>query len=344
MSEPRIVVVTARPVILERGEVERSNDQLAALRRFAGAGIDPETVHIRGAHICNSARDFYYSRFDRSKGALQEVAELVPGRPLALGHRMDGETLARFFMAQEALAPEPRKAPRKDRYWTDGLFYFPKDDEGDRLARRIDIGVIREVSLHWGCVGANCSLDGLPYWQCPHMAGEIYDDGFCEILWSGITTVLEVSLVVAGGQKGTSTFQVQESRHLKRGESVRAVTVDEMRDEKVARMRQTQRDSIFDDPTPERAQPLRGSVQALVCAKSRFSEELDAAQWVREQDFDAHDRSEESGAWIFRQFSTSSCERNSAREIALDEGVTARVCSLKPAPQQAEAPSDSIFA
>lgn len=272
--------------------------------------VMPEEVHVRGMLLCNSERDHYYSRF--SPDALTEVAELLPGRPVMVGHKYDALPIGRFFAGERKFIEQDRK-PRRDSYWVEGLFTVPRDTEGDAIVRRIDHGIYRDVSLGWRCLGAKCSICGnhiADRQRCDHVPGEVYDQGLCDFEFSDITAVMEGSLVYAGGQKDTQMF-VPGERSMAPAEFERfGLSWSRLADYKAQGLTEEQR-----------GRQLRGSIHTIVCAQDRFDTEAAASRWVRDHDFSPSRVSVGGGAWRFRQFSSE----RTARSVTLDDHVTGEV-------------------
>lgn len=327
----------------EVGERTLKEKFLPAVRETAGATLDPEEFHVRGMLLCNSRRDRYYSRF--TPDALNEVVDLLPGRPVMIGHNRTTLPIGRFFSAKRTFgrANEPMhetRGPRADRYWVEGLFYLPKDAEGDAIARRIDMGIYRDTSIGWRCTDATCSLCGNNIDNrsaCHHVPGELYDDGFADFAFSGITSVMEGSLVFSGGQIDTTTFN-PEARS--RSGSVSDFELEDLFGGALMWDRIAPMKSVFAEEQErgktERSRRLRSQVGAIICSKDRFEQRKDAASFVREHEFRADKPLEDSdNSWRFVQR-----EGTTERGIKFDEGVTAALLTHAPEP---EVGIDSLF-
>jgi len=73
------------------------------------------------------------------------------------------------------------------------------------MARKIAIGLWREVSISWWMKSFVNSIDSKPFDECPYYPGQELPDGQTVIgIMSGIEEVNEVSIVSRGGQKDTS--------------------------------------------------------------------------------------------------------------------------------------------
>lgn len=298
----------------KEGERAVKDKFLPVIRDIArNSQLVTDDFHARGTLLCNSARDSYYSRFSLS--ALDEIAELLPGRPVGVGHRHDKLPVATYFSAKRVFIPDGR-SPRRDNYWVEALYYFPRDPEGDAMAKRIDMGIYRETSVGWRCLGANCSLCGndIDGPDCDHIPGELYRDGLAEYEFSGVTNVLEGSLVMAGGQKNTSTFNPE------RGHNVEDMHLASIfggayiaRDFPYMKQR-----SINAKGGDERSPRLRRNVASLVCSRERFESIREAAAFVRYHEWRADKHTETDMDFRFTQ--QEGQEQGSA---IVDEGVVA---------------------
>jgi hypothetical protein len=303
---------------------------LAAIHTHAGTrDLSAEDIHVRGMYLCNSKRDHYYSRFSLS--ALDEIAELIPGRPVMTGHNYHTLPVGRFFNARRVYRPELGE-PKNDSYWLEAHFYVPRDAEGDALVRRIDQGIYREVSIGWRCVEGACALCGNSITdrdRCGHVPGEVYEDGICEYEFNGITAVLEGSLVFAGGQKDTSLFNpdaVAEAASMSAEQFAQRADLDAS---KLPTMKRAFVSQVPEISSGANMRQLRDSIQSIVMHKERFRDRTAAARWVREHEFRADKATESDDSFRFVQFPDGNCEDGSCRTLGAgkhDNGVQFVVC------------------
>lgn len=315
-----------------------------AIQTFANRSVSPDDVHIRGMLLTNTQRDFYYSRFTRE--ALEEQTDLIPGAPVMAGHDYSRLPDARFF-ASRVIRIEDASLPKRDQYWTENLYYVPRDAEGDAYVRRVDLGVFKEVSIGFRLASTPCSVCKKAIWACEHIPGEVYDRaGICEWGMEGITSVLEGSQVFRGGQKDTTNF-IPDGQSSNRIVSAFAPGGDDFDSRLLIAAKRANAEAIKSGMTLEeflatdeasRATGLgavfgkrgeRSNTQSVVCNKSRFTDPRRAAKWVRDHDFRADKRSENDAAFVFEQFPESMIEPGSIRAIGLDDGVSARVCKVR---------------
>jgi hypothetical protein len=141
---------------------------------------------------------------------------------------------------------------------------------------------------------------------CGHIPGEVYErGGLAEFQFSGITGVMEGSLVFSGGQKETVTFKPRgedsgRSRSNEPLDEFEGLSWDRMADYKRSLL-----ERVADHDTPVEAllrggsfdQPVRRQLFAVECGVKRFSE-AQAAKWCRDHGFRADKR--ERGADTFR--------------------------------------------
>lgn len=319
-------VGSAYPLSIDE-ERSLKEKHLPTVQALAATGVGADDFHLRGMYLCNSARDYYYSRF--TVGALDEIAGMLVGRPVMVGHNYGTLPVGRFVTGKRI--EREGRAPKRDRWWVEGLFYLPRDAEGDAIAKRIDQGIYREVSIGWRCLDATCNIcrnDIRDRDRCEHIPGELYDQGLCEYQFSGITAVLEGSLVFAGGQKDTSTFTPAGERGATWQEWAAA---PQLRDSDLPAFKRSavlDAEGILDAATRSHRQEerQRTSVQSVVCSKSRFGSEAEAARWARDHDFRADKVDATDDSFRFRQFEPTRCKDDSFRTIEMDEGVKAVIC------------------
>ena len=333
----------------ERGLKEKDHERIQS---FAARDLNPDEYTIRGSLVCNSRRDFYYSRF--TKDALDEVAEMLPGAPKMGAHQYGTLPMGLTYDARVIKRTDDAamRWPERDRWAVETKYIIPNTDFGRDTVTNIDLGIFREVSLGWRCAGADCSTCGEHIYSCPHIPGDIYrGKGITEFQFSGITNVLEDSFVFRGGQKGTSTFIPEGAGE--RAETLAAVAGAASRLSRMVSgdvawdsLSQLKRDGASDLRTMPNhvraavanwsraagwglmcAEPgERGNTQAVVCERSRFETPQAAARWVREHDFRADRRTTSAKSFIFRQFDEAVGEKGSFFDEPMDEGVSARCC------------------
>jgi len=341
-------------------ELERSLREryLGQIQQLSGRKVQSDDFVVRGMMVANTQRDFYYSRFSRE--SLIEASQLVVGAPVMYGHDYGTQPVGRIFSAKVSRVENP-DLPARDQHWLEALYYVPRDEAGEAHVRRVDLGIFREVSFGWRCMGQDCSICGDSIYRCPHIPGEIYEErGFCEYEFSGITAALEVSHVFRGGQKGTSTFEPEDAgRTAASAPELSALAlrafVPGTLDVDPASLMIAKRhngallsrhlsagetlDSWLASEAGERAvgmgalffgkQGERANTQAIQVRADRFSSRYAAAKWVREHDFRA-DRMKESGGMLtFEQMAEKQFETKGWRNIRLDTGIEARVGNPK---------------
>jgi hypothetical protein len=341
---------------LARARAERSlrDRYLGQIQQLSGRKVQADDFVIRGMMVANTQRDYYYSRFSRE--SLVEASQLIVGAPVMYGHDYGTQPVGRIFSAKVSRVENTDLAAR-DQHWLEALYYVPRDAEGEAHVRRVDLGIFREVSFGWRCMGQDCSICGDSIYRCPHIPGEIYEErGFCEYEFSGITAALEVSHVFRGGQKGTSTFEPEDAgRAAGSAPELSALAmrafVPGTRDIDPASLMIAKRHNgalvqrhLGDSQTLEQwlrteegeravgmgalffgKQGERANTQAIQVRADRFSSTYAASKWVREHDFRADRMKESSGTLTFEQVPEKQFEARGWRSIRLDTGIEARV-------------------
>jgi hypothetical protein len=240
---------------------------------------------------------------------------MLPGRPVADSHNYRLRAEGRFFSAK--VVQRANGSGRKAN-WVEALFYLPNTARGQEVAQRIDTGIDREVSIGWSCLDQKCNVCGESIQRCGHIPGDIYEGvGFAEYEFDGVTNAFEGSLVLAGGQKDTSTFIPDGARHGPAPTVLSWAALPSLK-----RQPQNER-GIFEDMFgPEPVPGIRSLVHAIEVGPA-LRERMMPAAWVREHGFRAN-RAEMSGdVQVFNQFSPGDPEGRKLVRVKLDEGVTA---------------------
>lgn len=197
-------------VAIER-ELEPSDDALAKVARWVPEGFPrptAETVRTFSAVVCNNLVDYYSTEFtDR---ALGQIALLVPGsngmRNHDAGWSLEALPVCRYYDAFTREIPGVLTRTGGQAIEVVGSFYHERGTEfAEMMAKRIMLGIWREVSLSWWMRLFTNSIDGKPFDESPYYAGQVFEDGtVCIGIMDDVMEVEEISLVPRGGQKGTS--------------------------------------------------------------------------------------------------------------------------------------------
>jgi len=156
-------------------------------------------VYVCSAMVCNDIVDHYSTRF--TPEALAEIVNLIIGVNIMRNHVEYGESalpIARVFAA-DLVKQADGLYVRMRFYWERGTAF------GDEMARKVALGIWREVSLSWWMRSFTNSIDGKPFDESPYYAGQELPDGQTVVgIMADIVEVNEVSVVPRGGQKNTS--------------------------------------------------------------------------------------------------------------------------------------------
>jgi hypothetical protein len=334
----------AKLLVMEEAAQARAN-HIKEIQKFASAAIGPDDVHVFGMRIVNSKPASFYGQFPPD--ALTTVAEMLPGRPVMVGHNYDTAPVGRFFAAQRVFKPETPTTPRAESYWVEALFYMLKGDpEGDAMARKIEAGIASEVSLGWAFRKAECSIckNDVRSNACMHQPGEVYEDGGMAVfMMNGVTEVLEGSVVYAGAERGTHFFKASRGERV----PVNAVLASTLAATKAADLAGAEDDDSIDGlftAAPRRApEPVRGIVQTLVCSLDRFAGADDAKRWARQHSFTADTMQTEGDGFYFTQFAASA-DAGDVKRIHIASGVSGIIVKPRKTSGEAQASLTDLLA
>jgi hypothetical protein len=129
-----------------------------------------------------------------------QIAELMIGAPILVGHQTDSLPIARVFHAE--------KAERDGRSWVRGYFYWLRDADGaETLRSNIDGGIYQECSISFLYTKPICLLCQQDVRDCGHEPNREYRlhgrRQICSFRYEGISKVLECSLVYRGAIPNT---------------------------------------------------------------------------------------------------------------------------------------------
>ena len=176
---------------------------LALINQYVPDGEPRATlddVYVRSAMVCNDMVDHYSTRF--TPDALRQIATLLPCANVMRNHNewQSGDLpIGRIYFAELVTDPQGVNWVRAKFYWEKGT------EHGDAMARKIALGIWREVSLSWWMESFTNNIDGKPFDESPYYPGQELPDGQTVIgIMDDVVEVNEVSIVARGGQKNTS--------------------------------------------------------------------------------------------------------------------------------------------
>lgn len=188
-----------------RAFVEPTESELALVNRWTASGAATAgEVYLCSAMVCNDVVDHYSTRF--TARALEQIAALLPGVNLMRNHNEYGSEdlpIGRIYAAELVTIG--------DAQWVRARFYWERGTpDGDAMAKRISLGIWREVSLSWWMRSFTNDVDGKPVSESPYYPGQQLPDGRVVVgIMDDVTEVNETSIVPRGGQKGTSIGDVR---------------------------------------------------------------------------------------------------------------------------------------
>lgn len=190
-----------------RGTSEVSDSDLALIAKQVPEGWPrPQAgdIYVASALVCNDITDHYSTKF--TEEALGEIVQLIVGVNIMRNHMEWGEEslpIGRVFDAELVRITDQGE---KNGLYVRMRFYWERDTEfGDQMAKKVSLGIWREVSLSWWMRSFTNSIDGKPFDESPYYAGQELPDGQTVIgIMAEIVEVNEVSIVSRGGQKNTS--------------------------------------------------------------------------------------------------------------------------------------------
>ncbi len=188
-------------LVASRGQGELSEDEGAAVNRFALRVLTADEYVTFALDLCNNQVDRHFSRFPEEE--LARIDGLVPGRPLMERHDLRG-TLprGRFFRSSlhrdgEVVSVRPE-------------VYVMRTAENQDFIMNIEGGVYRETSIGFSFRLPECSVCGKDLRTCDHVPGRSYGEETCHFIMRDVLEVMEGS-VVSSGSQGTGFVRGERS-------------------------------------------------------------------------------------------------------------------------------------
>jgi len=198
---------------------EVSADDLALINRYALEPLTAADVYVRSMYLAsNQICEQDWRAFTRA--SLDQIAALVRGQSVMVGHNRETLPVARFFSASVVERGELGQRgvvgisgenivqlTEGPTAWVRAWFYWLRaTQDAEDLKRKIDGGIYREGSISWISEVERCSICGHEAWDwenCQHWAGQMYDGQRCVYVVERVRDVLEGSIVFKGADKGT---------------------------------------------------------------------------------------------------------------------------------------------
>jgi hypothetical protein len=126
-------------------------------------GLIARPIRLTGNQLTD-----YDTRFPDME--LQRFADQINagGAALLSGHVTDDTPLGSFYFASVTAGEDGTR-------WLDTWAYWLSDEDGIKLARDIDAGIVNESSIGFDCERLVCSITGGDYFASPYLAGREYD-------------------------------------------------------------------------------------------------------------------------------------------------------------------------
>lgn len=143
--------------------LEKINARLAALGKPAVKSSD---IIVRPIRLTGNKLTSQYTMFPDAE--LESFAQQINAQGTAMlsAHMTDDTPLGTFYTAGVTSMPNGDK-------WLDTWAYWINDDDGVKLAKKIDMGTINEASIGFSCERPICSISGLDWWSSPFYRGQI---------------------------------------------------------------------------------------------------------------------------------------------------------------------------
>jgi hypothetical protein len=202
VTEKKLIRRITTATLESRASMAPAEGDLALIAKQVPAGWPAPTedaVYCASALVCNNLIDHYSTQF--TDAALAEIAGLIVGTNVMRNHDeygLEALPIGRCYAA-ELVEVDGAKYVRAWFYWERGTAF------GDEMAKKIALGIWREVSLSWWMRSFTMSPDGFPIEDSAYYPGQVLPDGTVAIgIMADIVEVNEFSIVPRGGQKNTS--------------------------------------------------------------------------------------------------------------------------------------------
>ena len=171
-------------------------EQINALSRTP---LTQEEVYTFSVRLCDNEVDREWERFDSA--TLEGLAKLFVGKTGIFDHQWTaaGQT-ARIYRAQVVEEPGSVTAAGEPYRYLRGDAYMLRTPGNEELIRKLEGGILREVSVGCSVERAVCSVCAAPWGSCAHEKGKVYDGALCYASLEGAADAFEWSFVAVPAQ------------------------------------------------------------------------------------------------------------------------------------------------
>lgn len=165
--------------------------------------LTPDDVYIRECYLTGDAINCYQGRF-RTKD-LKKILAMTNGVALLVGHNKEESPVGKFFGGSVKSRNITFKNGNieKVRFIVPKFYWMRDASNAKDLKTNIDGGIYNQASISWYYNLPTCSICNKDIRMCSHVPGQEYKDGICFYWYDEVKTVLEGSIVFAGGHPGT---------------------------------------------------------------------------------------------------------------------------------------------
>jgi hypothetical protein len=191
---PRFLALT------DDGGGTASESDLAAINALPGmlSPLTADEIFVRSCDAINTRPLF--NGLVVPEESVRKIAALAFDHPIQRNHdtyTSEGLPVGRIFSSTMVTDDQGDPCNRQ-------RFYMVREPLTESLVRRMDGGVLREVSISFAHDLLECSICNTDLWDCSHVTGEDYEGQKCVASVKGVTEYYETSLVWAGMAQGTS--------------------------------------------------------------------------------------------------------------------------------------------
>ena len=182
--------------------LEVDEGELALINRRTQRELGADEVFAYKLAACDNQVDRDLEAF--SDRALDQMAQMFPGRPVLLDHNWSAkDQVARIYAG--STEDDPEKPGRKRLILR---CYVPRLESTKDFIEQVDTGLRKECSVGLSVKNATCSICGQGYYDsCLHVKGQEYDGRLCYVVLDDVDDVYETSMVAVPAQREAGTVK-----------------------------------------------------------------------------------------------------------------------------------------
>ena len=190
-----------------------TDDELERINKFSVKELGSEDVYAFSMTLCDNEIDRDGERFDND--ALEKLRDLFLGVTGIFDHVHSSKNQTARIYYTEVVQDENRLTSYGSKYVSlKARAYMPKTQGNAEMIKKIDSGILKEISVCCSVSGYICSVCGndIRSEKCDHIKGMEYGGEICHCILSNPTDAYEWSFVAVPAQPAAGVTKMKVAK------------------------------------------------------------------------------------------------------------------------------------